>query len=137
MGHYVLSPGQVSSGAAAMTHQNPEYPASELARCPAVVEMTALLIVDPAGKVSAVRVPAAESEGGAAGMAPFVAAARAAALQWQFQPLVFSEWITDAAGNDRVAGKAAQPFSLAYVFRFVCHAGKGAGSATANPSTVR
>jgi hypothetical protein len=61
----------------------------------------------------------------------FIDAVRAAALQWQFQPLSISRWAADADGNSHVVDSGTRPFSLTYVFRFECHAGQSSVSAAA------
>lgn len=122
-------------GATAARHEDPLYPAAQLDACPPPVEITALLIVNTAGEVHAVRVLAASTPAGVA--APFVAATRTAALRWQFAPLMIADWVTDAAGNRHRVASAVRPFSVAYVFRFACHAGQGAVSTLADPAAGR
>ena len=54
----------------------------------------------------------------------FYAAARAAVLQWEFNPLRINHWAADADGNTHAVDSKTKPFSLSYAFRFECHAGK-------------
>jgi hypothetical protein len=55
----------------------------------------------------------------------FIAAVRTSARQWQCNPLTINRWAADADGNSHVVDSETKPFSLDYVFRFECHAGKG------------
>lgn len=119
---YELAMGDVSSGATPFKRVTPTYPDSRLAACPPPQDVQARLIVDQAGKVGEVRV--ADEATPDAGRRPFIAAVRAAALQWEFSPLLISHWAADADGNSHVVDSEAKPFSLDYVFRFECHAGK-------------
>ncbi|WP_153022916.1 hypothetical protein [Rhodanobacter thiooxydans] len=124
---YPLALGEVSSGATPFRRVAPAYPPDRLASCPPPQEVPALLIVDGQGKVGEVRVtgePQAD-----AGRQAFIDAVRAAALQWQFSPLTINRWAADADGNSHVVDSETKPFSLAYVFRFECHAGKPTVSA--------
>jgi hypothetical protein len=119
---YQLAMGEVSSGGTPFQRVAPVYPIDQLASCPPPQEVSALLIVDKAGKVAEVHVA-----GEAAANGPrraFVAAARAAALQWRFNPLQIDRWAADANGNSHVVDSVTEPFSLAYVFRFQCTAGR-------------
>jgi hypothetical protein len=127
MVRYQLAMGEVSSGGTPLHRVTPVYPVDQLARCPPPQEVPALLIVDTAGKVVDVRM---EGETAAdAHRHAFADAVRAAALQWQFNPLQITRWAADADGNSHVVGSQAEPFSLAYVFRFVCTAGRAEISA--------
>jgi hypothetical protein len=125
--HYRLAMGEVSSGGKPFERPAPVYPSGPLASCPPPQGALAVLVVDEAGKVSEVRV-AGEVQAGAS-MHAFIAAVRAAALQWQFNPLLINHWAADAGGNSHVVDSETKPFSLAYVFRFECHAGKSTVSA--------
>jgi hypothetical protein len=118
---YTLSMGDISSGANLIDRVAPVYPPGLLVACPAPVEVTALLIVNRSGKVSEVRV--AHEADADANQRPFIAATRAAARQWLFNPLLIKHWAADADGNSHVVDSVIQPFSLTYVFRFECHAG--------------
>jgi hypothetical protein len=120
--HYQLALGEVSSGATALRRVTPVYPAAQLQACPPVVEVTARLIVDTRGQVTEVRPGNPISV--AAGLAPYLAAIRAAAMQWQFDPLRINHWSADANGESHVVDSRTEPFSLDYVFRFTCHAGR-------------
>lgn len=120
--HYQLAMGEVSSGGTALERVTPVYPAAQLAACPPVVEVTARLIVDRAGKVTEVRPGNAASA--EADLAPYLDATRAAALRWQFNPLQINHWSADANGESHVVDSRTEPFSLDYLFRFTCHAGK-------------
>ena len=86
--------------------------------------MPALLIVDTTGKVVEVRVEG-EATSDTRDRA-FAAAVRAATLQWRFNPLQIDRWAADADGNSHVVDSQNEPFSLAYVFRFQCTAGRAA-----------
>lgn len=118
---YQLAMGEVSSGAAPDRRVEPVYPAALLARCPAPVEVRALLVVNAAGRVDDVRV---DGEAGAdADRRPYIDAVKAAASQWTFLPLKVERWAADANGDSHVVDSETRPFSLAYDFRFECRAG--------------
>jgi hypothetical protein len=123
---YKLAIGDVATGANVFQRVTPIYPAGQLAACPVPREVEALLIVDQAGKVSEVRV-AGEAQADA-NRRSFIAAVRAAAMQWRFNPLQVQHWAADADGNSQVVDSETKPFSWTYVFRFECHAGKAAVS---------
>ncbi len=129
---YQLALGEVSSGGTPFQRVTPMYPPSLLAGCPPSQEVPALLIVDGAGKVGEVRV-AGEVQADADRRA-FIAAVRVAVLQWRFNPLTINRWAADADGNSHLVDSGTQPFSLAYVFRFECHAGKATVSAATTKS---
>jgi hypothetical protein len=120
--HYQLALGEVSSGATALRRVTPVYPAAQLQVCPPTVDVTARLIVDTRGQVTEVRPGDAASA--AADIAPYLAATRAAALQWRFNPLQINHWSADANGESHVVDSRTEPFSLDYVFRFTCRAGR-------------
>jgi hypothetical protein len=122
MARYPLALGEVSSGATPVRRVAPLYPAGQLATCPPPQEVEARLIVDRSGKVAEVRV--ADEATATVHRRQFIAAVRVAALQWQFNPLQVSHWAADADGNSHVVYGETKPFSLAYVFRFACHAGR-------------
>ena len=124
--HYQLAMGEVSSGATPFKRVTPTYPASLLSTCPPPQDVQAMLIVDDKGAVSEVRV-AGEAQADA-GRRAFIAAVRAAALQWEFNPLTIDRWAADAEGESHVVESETKPFSLDYVFHFECHAGKAAVS---------
>jgi hypothetical protein len=124
--HYQLAMGEVSSGATPFKRVTPTYPASLLSICPPPQDVQAMLIVDDKGAVSEVRV-AGEAQADA-GRRAFIAAVRAAALQWEFNPLTIDRWAADAEGESHVVESETKPFSLDYVFHFECHAGKAAVS---------
>ncbi|WP_231381700.1 hypothetical protein [Rhodanobacter sp. OR87] len=126
---YQLALGEVSSGATPFKRVTPVYPPSVLAHCPPPQEVPALLVVDEQGKVDEVRVTG-EAQADASRHV-FVDAVRVAALQWQFNPLTINRWAADVDGNSHVVDSEAKPFSLAYVFRFACHAGKSTVSSAA------
>lgn len=130
MVRYRLAMGQVSSGATPIRRVTPIYPARQLAACPPPQDVQVSLIVDQAGKVSEVRVPD-EAQAGAS-RRPFIAAARAAALQWRFNPLQVSRWAADAEGNSHVVDEETKPFSRGYAFRFECRAGRPSVSTEAS-----
>lgn len=121
MVRYPLALGQVASGAEPFHRVAPLYPSSQLASCPAPVEVQALLIVDVHGQVSAVRV--ADAATADAAQRAFIAAVRTAARQWQFTPLHIDQWAADASGNSHLVDRETRPFSLSYRFRFACRAG--------------
>jgi hypothetical protein len=135
--HYQLAMGEVSSGGTALERVTPAYPAAQLAACPPVVEVTAKLIVDRAGKVTDVRPGNAASA--EADLAPYLDATRAAALRWQFNPLQINHWSADANGESHVVDSRTEPFSLDYLFRFTCRAGRATVSAgdAVQPTTAR
>ena len=116
---YQLAMGEVSSGAAPDHRVNPVYPPSLLMRCPPPVEVRALLIVNAAGKVDDVRVEEPDD----AGRRPYIDAVKIAAMEWSFLPLKVERWAADANGESHVVDSETRPFSLAYDFRFECHAG--------------
>ncbi len=118
---YQLAMGEVSSGAAPDHRVNPVYPPELLARCPPPVEIRALLIVNAAGKVDDVRMEDAAAAD--ADRQRFAAAVKTAAMQWSFLPLKVERWAADAQGESHVVDSEPRPFSLAYDFRFECHAG--------------
>lgn len=119
---YQLAMGEVSSGATPFRRVTPTYPDDQLAACPPPQDVQAQLIVDEAGKVDEVRI--ADEAHADEGRRRFIAATRAAALQWQFNPLTIDHWAADADGNSHVVDSKARPFSLDFVFRFECHAGR-------------
>lgn len=127
---YHLALGEVSSGAAPIRRVTPIYPAGQLAACPPLHEVRTLLAVDPAGKVSAVRV--VDETLADMSRSPFVAAVRVAALQWQFNPLQVSRWAADANGNSHVVDKGTKAFNVGYEFRFECQAGQSSVSMKAS-----
>ena len=135
--HYQLAMGEVSSGATTIQRVTPVYPAAQLAACPPVVDVTAQLIVDRAGKVTEVRPGDAASA--KADLAPYLDATRTAALRWQFNPLQINHWAADANGESHVVDSRTEPFSLDYLFRFTCRAGRATVSAgdAVPPTTAR
>ena len=119
---YQLAMGEVSSGATPFQRVTPTYPDDQLAACPPPQDVEAQLIVDQTGRVDEVRITGeAQAD---AGRRRFIASTRAAALQWQFTPLTIDRWAADADGNSHVVDSETKPFSLDYVFRFECHAGR-------------
>lgn len=129
MVRYQLAMGRVSSGTTPVRRVTPIYPAGQLAACPPLREVKALLIVDRAGKVSEVRVPD-EAQADASRRA-FITAVRVAALQWRFNPWQVSRWAADAEGNSHLVDEETKPFSRGYAFRFECRAGQPSVSAEA------
>ena len=129
---YQLALGEVSSGGTPFQRVTPVYPPELLADCPPPQEVPALLVVNGAGKVGEVRVT--DETQADTGRRAFIASVRVAALQWQFNPLQINRWAADANGNSHVVDSATKPFSLAYVFRFACHAGKATVSTAATKS---
>ncbi len=126
---YQLALGEVSSGGTPFQRVTPAYPPDLLVRCPPPQEVSALLVVDGQGKAGEVRV--VDEARADSSRHAFIDAVRAAASQWQFNPLTINRWAADADGNSHVVDSETKPFSLAYVFRFECHAGKPAVSSTA------
>lgn len=132
---YQLAAGTIATGSNAVQMVTPVYPTSQLAACPSPTQVRALLIVDGTGKVAEVRMlgelKADELR------KPFDQAVRSAALQWRFNPLQVQHDAVDAAHNPVVISEV-RPFSMAYVFRFACHAGKAtvtSDSATTDASS--
>jgi hypothetical protein len=123
---YQLAMGDVSSGGTPFKRVAPIYPASLLTACPPPQDVSALLVVGDKGAVSEVRV-AGEAQADA-GRRAFIAAVRTAAMQWEFNPLTINHWAADSHGESHVVDSETKPFSLNYVFRFECHAGKAAVS---------
>lgn len=120
---YQLAMGEVSSGGTPFRRVAPAYPPDLLASCPPPQEVPALLIVGVNGMVGEVRIT--DEARADASRRAFIAAVRTAALQWRFNPLTIDRWAADADGNSHVVDSETKPFSLDYVFRFECHAGKG------------
>lgn len=120
---YQLALGEVSSGGTPFQRVAPVYPPDLLASCPPPQEVPAQLIVGVNGMVGEVRIT--DEAQADADRRAFIAAVRTAALQWQFNPLTIDRWAADADGNSHVVDSETKPFSLDYVFRFECHAGKG------------
>lgn len=120
--HYQLALGEVSSGGKPLARVTPAYPASRLQACVPVVDVIAKLIVDTSGKVTEVR--PGNADAAAPGLRPFLAATREAALRWRFDPLQIDHWSADANGGSHVVDSRTEPFSLDYVFRFICHSGR-------------
>jgi len=129
---YQLALGEVSSGGMPLQRVAPVYPRDLLASCPPPEEVPALLIVGASGVVGEVRVT--DDAQADASRHAFIEAVRVAALQWQFSPLQIDRWAADADGNSHVVDSETRPFSLAYVFRFECHAGKPTVSSAAAKS---
>ncbi len=124
MAHYQLALGDTATGATPFRRVLPVYPPDQLAACPPVQEVRVQVIVDDAGKVGDVRELPADAAPAAPRSPSFLAAVRAAVLQWQFTPLRISHWAADAAGNSHEVDSRSKPFSLIYAFRFECRAGK-------------
>ncbi len=125
--YYPLALGEVSQRGTAFERVTPVYPASQLASCPPAAEITAKLVVDTHGRVTEVRPGDAASA--APAMTPYLDATRTAVLQWQFNRLQINHWSADAHGESHVVDSTTLPFSLAYAFRFTCHAGRAVVSA--------
>ncbi|GLR00011.1 hypothetical protein [Dyella mobilis] len=119
--HYKVSHEQLASGSFPLKRIAPVYPAAELPTCPAPIDIQALLIVDKTGRISEVRVDG-EAQAGEHRQR-YIDAVKAAARQWQFQPLEIDQWVKGADGTKHLAGEA-QPFSQTYVFHFECHDGR-------------
>lgn len=119
---YPLAMGEISSGGTPIERVAPLYPADQLAACPPPQEVPAVLSVDRQGKVGEVRV--VDEARADASRRAFIGAVRVAALQWRFNPLLIDRWAADADGNSHVVDSETKAFSLHYVFRFECHAGK-------------
>lgn len=121
--HYQLALGELSSGADPINRAAPTYPPTLLNACPAPVHVQATLIVDEAGKVSAVRVT--NEAQATVDRHRFINAVRSAARQWTFEPLQIERWAADANGDSHEVDSQTKPFSLNYLFSFSCSAGKG------------
>jgi hypothetical protein len=128
---YQLAMGEISSGGMPIQRIAPIYPADQLAACPPPQEVRAQLIVDKTGRVSDVRGIVVDDGSATPSWQQFFAVVRTAALQWRFAPLQIEHWAADADGNSHVVDSETKSFSLAYVFRFECHAGKPMVSAAA------
>jgi len=129
--HHPLALGQISTGAVPHDHPAPMYPASLRASRLPPQQVSARLIVDPAGKVSAVRI---ENEVQAdARQQLFNEAVRTAAMQWTFEPLRVSRWAADANGNAHEVSTETRAFSVNYVFRFALNDGMPVTDASATP----
>lgn len=128
--HYTLALGDVATGGGTIHRVLPVYPPTQLAACPPVVDVRVLVIVGTTGKASEVRhYPAAKPP--ATPVPPaFFDAVRTAVMQWQFTPLQIAHWAADADGNTHKVDSTIKPFSLAYAFRFECHAGNATVKAT-------
>lgn len=122
MQHQPLALGEISSGGVLHNHPAPIYPAALQATQLPPQEVQAQLLVDAAGKVSEVHM-AGEAQADS-NQRQFMAAVRAAAMQWTFEPLRVTQWAADASGNTHDVGSEAQPFSVVYVFRFAWKDGK-------------
>lgn len=118
---YQLAMGEVSSGAAPEHRVSPVYPATLLARCPPPEEVRALFIVSAAGKVDDVRIDDEATAGAERRL--YIAAVKAAAIQWSFLPLKVERWAAAANGESHVVDSQTRPFSLAYDFHFECYGG--------------
>ncbi|MGP1665605.1 MAG: hypothetical protein ACTS5I_06790 [Rhodanobacter sp.] len=125
---YPLAAGEISAGGTPIQRVAPVYPAAQLASCPPPQEVQALLIVGDDGNVAEVRV--ADEALATAARRSFIAATRAAALQWEFSPLQINHWASNAAGESHLVDSTTRPFSLAYVFSFSCRGGTAAVSTT-------
>lgn len=114
--HVPLALGQTSTGATPLDHPSPNYPPGLIAWHLPPVEIEARLVVDEQGKVSDVRVrDGAEAD---PQQRPFIDAVRRAALRWTFVPWRTRQWAADANGDAHAVGDQAQPFEVAYLFRF-------------------
>ncbi|HWU76513.1 MAG TPA: hypothetical protein VN043_08405 [Rhodanobacter sp.] len=128
---YQLAAGAIATGANAARTVTPSYPASELAACPPLRQVRALLIVDGTGTVAEVRI--ADGLQADKLLKPFNQAVRDAALQWRFNPLQVQHPGFDAQ-HDPVVVSEVRPFSMSYVFRFTCHAGKATVTGERGPA---
>lgn len=120
--HYELSHDQMASGSVPVKRLAPTYPAAELAVCPPPVEIQAQLIVDKEGQVGDVRV--SDEAQADQQRHHYIDAVRAAALQWQFEPLKIGHWVADSGGATQHMVGEAHPFGEIYVFHFECHGGR-------------
>lgn len=114
--HIPLALGQTSTGATPLDHPSPIYPLALRASHLPSREIEARLVVDEQGKVSDVRVSGdAQAD---PNLHPFTDAVREAALRWTFVPWRTHQWAADAHGDAHSVGDQAQPFEVAYLFRF-------------------
>jgi hypothetical protein len=105
----------------------PIYPPTMIALHLPLVTVKAKVIVDADGRVSEVRIVAADAS--MPRPPEFDAAVRDAVLQWGYMPLTFTRWeeVKDAQGNvvdSRPASIEKKPFSLDYEFRFELRDGR-------------
>ncbi len=128
--HYELALGETSTGAMPRDHPAPVYPAALLAARLPPQEVDALLVVDPAGKVSEVRMAGEDLADPL--RRQFMTAVRAAAMRWTFEPLQVSQWAADANGNSHPVGTEARSFRVHYVFCFAWKDGKPVTDAIAH-----
>lgn len=119
--HYQLAASATATGANLAVSVTPVYPTALLSACPPPQNVQALVIVDKLGKVSEIRV-ADEAQAGEPRRL-FILATRQAVTQWRFNPLQVQHDGLDPAG-DAVVTAETRSFSLTYVFRFACRAGK-------------
>lgn len=115
--HYSLQPGQAASLPTPVIgrFEPPVYPPTLAHPGMPPVTVKAQLVFDASGKVSGVYVLSNSYTG--AGHALFDDAVRAAAKDWAFTPLVFTE--THGGGATPVAlTHEAKPFSLWFAFHF-------------------
>jgi hypothetical protein len=122
MRHYELALGETSMGAVPRGHSAPIYPAALLATRLPPQEVDAVLVVDAAGKVSEALM-AGEAQADPQ-RRQFMAAVRAAAMQWTFEPFRVSQWAADANGNSHPVDSETRPFRVGYVFHFAWKDGK-------------
>ena len=124
MRQYRLPMGDISSGGNIIERRLPAYPESLLAACPVSVEVQIRVDVNRAGQVENVLGGLVDDAGLTSRWQQYFLAARAAAMQWRFNPLRVTHWAADVDGNSHVVDSAIQPFKRLYAIRFGCSAGK-------------
>lgn len=137
--HYHLEPAQTPQMPAQYPdNPAPVYPPALVSQGMPPVDVTALLIVDAQGRVTAVRIDAEATDD--ATRKAFDDAVRTAALQWRFIPLRIATWETDAQGNEHRVRADPKPFSQIYRFHFEVQDGQPvvrAGAPVASSSGQR
>lgn len=128
MSRLSLPMGDISSGGTAIERILPVYPKALLATCPALVEVQVRVDVNRDGRVEQVSGGGIDAAAATSLWHAYFLAARAAVMQWRFNPLRVTHWAADVDGRSHVVDRANEPFQRRYEFRFACHAGKSAVS---------
>ena len=124
MKHYRLPMGDISSGGTAIQRNLPVYPKSLLSACPAPVEVEVRVDVNRVGRVEKVSGVVIDDAATTPRWHQYFLAARAAAMQWRYNPVQVTHLAADVDGNSHVVDSANESFERLYRFRFECHAGK-------------